>query len=231
MENVPVSIAIFFAAITVLTVFLFYRATSRSISTLVVLGGWLCLQFILSVNGFYERTNSLPPRMAFAIAPTLLFMLLLMLTPKGRNYMDGLDLKALTLMHVIRIPVELTLFTLFIFKGIPELMTFEGYNYDIFSGLTAPIVYYFVRKGTMNPKLLLVWNFICLALLVNIVTIAILCMPYPFQRLAFDQPNIAVFSFPYIWLPSTIVPLVFFSHLVAIRRCLNPMVIGRDLQK
>jgi hypothetical protein len=51
---------------------------------------------------------------------------------------------------------------------------------------------------------------------VNIVTIAILSAPLPFQQMGFDQPNVGVFLFPFIWLPALIVPLVLFSHLVCI---------------
>lgn len=63
----------------------------------------------------------------------------------------------------------------------------------------------------------MLWNLICLGLLLNIVVLAILSAPSPFQILAFDQPNIAITHFPYVWLPSVVVPIVLFSHLVAIR--------------
>lgn len=93
-------------------------------------------------------------------------------------------------------------------------MTFEGRNFDILSGLTAPIIFYFgfVTKQ-LDRKVILIWNFICLALLINIVVVAILSAPFPFQQFAFDQPNIAVLYFPFNWLPSCVVPLVLLSHL------------------
>jgi len=98
-------------------------------------------------------------------------------------------------------------------------MTFEGRNFDILSGLTAPFIYYFgFVKKSLNKKIILVWNFICLALLINIVATAILSAPFTFQKLAFDQPNVAVLYFPFVWLPCCIVPLVFFSHVASIRQ-------------
>jgi hypothetical protein len=97
-------------------------------------------------------------------------------------------------------------------------MTFAGGNYDIISGLTAPVVYYFgFIKKSMSRGLMIGWNIICLGLLMNIVVRAILSTPSPFQQLALSQPNIAILHFPYIWLPSFIVPLVLFSHLINIR--------------
>jgi hypothetical protein len=64
----------------------------------------------------------------------------------------------------------------------------------------------------------LLWNFICLGLLVNIIVNAVLSAPFPFQQFGFSQPNIAVLYFPYVWLPCGIVPLVLLSHLAVIRQ-------------
>ena len=129
-----------------------------------------------------------------------------------------MDSGTLTLLHTIRIPVEFVLYWLYLDKQVPKLMTFAGGNYDIISGLTAPVIYYygFVKK-TFSRGILLGWNVICLGLLLNIVARAVLSSPSTFQKLAFDQPNMAILHFPYNWLPSVIVPLVLFSHLVSIR--------------
>jgi len=97
-------------------------------------------------------------------------------------------------------------------------MTFEGRNFDILCGLTAPFVYYFgYVKPVLSKKILLAWNIICLLLLVNIAVIAVLSGPFSFQRLAFDQPDIALLYFPFVWLPGFIVPVVLFAHLSAIK--------------
>lgn len=70
----------------------------------------------------------------------------------------------------------------------------------------------------MPPKFLLAWNFIGIGLLANIVINAVLSVPSPFQKFAFNQPNIAVLYFPFNWLPGVVVPLVLLSHLVVIRQ-------------
>ena len=95
-------------------------------------------------------------------------------------------------------------------------MTFEGRNFDILAGITAPIMVYFYNKG-LNPKLLLAWHFAALILLVNIVFTAIFSTPSPFQKFGFELPNIAILSFPISWLPTFIVPIVLFGHLASIR--------------
>jgi hypothetical protein len=179
----------------------------------------LVLQTFIGLSGFYTVTDSIPPRFMLLVLPPMLFIIGLFATKKGRQYIDGLDAKTLTILHTIRIPVEMVLFWLFVNKSVPELMTFEGRNFDILSGLTAPIIFYFgfVTKQ-LDRKAILIWNFICMGLLVNIVVIAIFSAPFPFQRFAFDQPNIAVLYFPFNWLPSCVVPLVLLSHLVILRQ-------------
>lgn len=228
MENLPAYISILFGLILILTIYLFYRAAHYSRLTLWIIIAWVVVQSVISATGFYTVTASLPPRFFLLIAPPVLFILVLFFTRSGRSYIDKLSIKALTILHVIRIPVELLLFWLFLRKMIPGLMTFEGRNFDIISGITAPLAFYFCFYGkNTNRRLLLFWNFICLGLLINIVAYAVLSAPFPFQKLAFDQPNIAVLYFPFTLLPACIVPIVLFSHLASIRQ----LLFGEDLAK
>ncbi len=102
------------------------------------------------------------------------------------------------------------------------LMTFEGRNFDILSGLTAPIIAWLAfRNGKTNRPLLIVWNIFALLLLINIVADAVLSIPTPFQQLAFEQPNRAVLYFPFVCLPALVVPIVLFSHLASFRQLLS----------
>jgi hypothetical protein len=84
------------------------------------------------------------------------------------------------------------------------------------------LVYYFgYIKNVLNKKALVVWNIACLLLLANIVVTAVLSAPFPFQRFAFNQPNIALFYFPFIWLPCFVVPAALLAHLSALKQLLN----------
>jgi hypothetical protein len=218
MDQLPAFIFVLFVLTTLLSVFLFYKANPKSYTALVVILLWLVLQSQIARTGFYT-VMTMPPRFPLLVGPALLCIILLLVIPKGRRFLDSLDAKWLTLLHVVRIPVEIVLFYLFLYKVIPQEMTFEGRNFDILSGITAPFIYYFgYVKQKLNRAVLLCWNFLCLGLLLNIVLNAIFALPYPFQKIAFDQPNIAVMYFPFIWLPCLIVPLVLLAHLVVIRK-------------
>lgn len=221
MDNLPAYISLVFALTTFVTIWLFYMATKNSTTTLVIIMLWLIVQTVIGLSDFYTVTNTMPPRFLLLVLPPLLFIIGLFVTGKGRKYLDSLDTKSLTILHIIRIPVELVLFWLFINKTVPQLMTFEGRNFDILAGLTAPIIFYFgFIKQQIDKKIMLLWNIICLGLLINIVVNAVLSAPFPFQKFAFDQPNIAVLYFPFVWLPCCVVPLVLLSHLATMRQLL-----------
>lgn len=222
IQALPISISIFFIVTTIVAIYLFYRAAGNSKEFLRIVSVWALLQGVVSFSGFYTNTQILPPRFLFLILIPFLTIASIFLLPQGRSFMQSLDAKWLTLLHVVRIPVELILFALATQKVVPELMTFEGKNWDILSGISAPLIVYFgYSRRAISSKMLVIWNVVCLLLLFNIVVRAILAAPTPFQQFAFDQPNIAVLYFPFTWLPSVIVPLVLFSHLAAIWKIVN----------
>ena len=219
---VPAALGLIFGLTTALTVWFLYRAAPGSrliVSGLVALG---LAQGAVAATGFFTDTTTLPPRLLLLIGPPLLGLALLLATARGRQHLSGLRLPVLTLLHVVRVPVELVLLALYRAGTVPRLMTFEGRNFDILAGLTAPLVYYLAfRKKAMGRKGLIVWNVVCLILLLNIVGNAILAAPYPFQQFAFEQPNVAVLHFPFVWLPGVVVPVVLLAHLAALRKLLT----------
>ena len=221
MEQVPAYVTAVFMITAFATAGIFLY-TVRSIKTLPAFGRllfflipfWMAVQFFLARTGFYLKTEVIPPRIfLFAMLPPLLLILLLFLFGR-ESLIAKLPLAGLALVHIVRIPVELTLHWLFEAGTVPQLMTFHGTNFDILSGLTAPLAYYFARKEMRTA--LLIWNLAALALVLNVVITAILCVPTPLQRLAFDQPNVAVLHSPFIWLPAIIVPIVFFAHVASL---------------
>jgi hypothetical protein len=222
MENLPIDIYIVFALGVIVTLLLLYKATHYSKPVIIITLIWLALQGAISLSGFYTVTSVVPPRFALLLMPPVVFIIALFFIKKSQRVIDGFDVKILTLLHVVRILVELVLYGLHLHKVIPQVMTFEGRNFDILCGITAPLIWYFgYVKSMLGKKVLLAWNVVCLLLLANIVITAVLSAPLPFQRFAFDEPSVALFYFPFVWLPGFIVPAVFFAHLVTVRRLLK----------
>jgi len=215
MNNLPMFLPPFFITIVMATWVMLYRAVRAPKFLWFLALVWMPIQIALSANGFYLDTTSLPPHLAIAIIPPVLFILYLVIFQR-RIMIKNSSLKYLTLLHTVRIAVELALLLLFQMGQIPRLMTFEGSNPDILSGITAPLAWLAYHRGIIGKNGLLIWNIVCLGMLLNIVVRAILSAPTPFQQFAFDQPNVGVLKFPYVLLPAFIVPAVLFSHLVGI---------------
>jgi len=221
MENLTFYISFIFGFTSLIGFIIFYKATNYSKTFLIILLACVALQTTLSLSGFYKNSSSIPPRFMLLVAPTILLIIGLFISKRGRQFMDQINLKTLTIFSIIRIPVEIVLFLLFSYHVIPEYMTFEGGNFDIISGITAPVIFYlFFLIKVIGSKVLLIWNFICLGLLLNVVFYALLSIPSVIQQFSFDHPNIAIGFFPFVLLPSCLVPMVLFSHLVSIRRIL-----------
>lgn len=219
METLPLYVYLTFGLTVITAACLFYMAAGYSKSFLFLFIAWIGLQTILSVSGFYKIAGATPPRFPLLVVPPVVLVIFLFNTSSGRKFIDSLDMSVLTILHTVRIAVEVVLFWLFVHKAVPGLMTFEGRNFDILSGLSAPFVYYFgFVKKNLNKYILLIWNFVCLALLFNIAFYAILSAPTKFQQFSFQQPNIALGYFPFVLLPAFLVPMVLFCHLAAIRQ-------------
>lgn len=230
LHPIPFFVSLVFGVITVVTLVLFYwclrnaeteKVKNKAILITVILAFWLALQGVLAIKGIYSAgLDIFPPKIILlGLLPFLLTIIILFILPAGRVFLDALPLKQITWFHVIRIPVEITLLLLFLSEAVPRIMTFEGRNLDILSGITAPFIAWLGFRGkAVKRSLLLAWNIICLLLLINIIVHALLSTPTPVQKFGFDQPNIAIFYFPFHWLPTFVAPMVLFLHLAAIRK-------------
>jgi hypothetical protein len=227
MEPLPSYVTVIFLLTVLATVgFLLYalwtghRKRPLIYVSAAALGIWMYFQMYLAEIGFYSTFDG-KPRFLLAVAPALLLIILLFLFRKTKEFLAAISLPALTILSVVRIPVEFCIDQWYHAGLVPQLMTFEGRNFDIISGITAPIVFFLAfRGGKINKPLLIGWNIVCLLLLINIVANAIVSIPSPIQLQAFDRPNIAVLFYPFIWLPSVIVPAVLFTHLASLWRLL-----------
>ncbi len=223
MEGVPGYVSVSFILTTFLAIgFLFYAIKQTTLETtaakIVVAATtfWLMFTGILAISGFYLETRGFPPRFTFVPIPALIFIAFLFVFYRT-SFIGKLPLQLLTMLHIVRIPVEIILWLLYENGQIPEVMTFEGRNFDILAGISAPIIAWLAfRSGKVNRRLLIIWNFVCLALLANIVVTAILSLPTDFQTFGLEQPNRGVLNFPYIWLPAIVVPIVIFAHAASI---------------
>jgi hypothetical protein len=208
-----------FLVTTLLTLLLFYIGSGRDKRVLLVSTIWLALIGGLSITGFFENTTSLPPRYLLVFLGSTGLIIYLYKVLKT----DRLNTKRLLLVQGLRLPVEIGLYQLFLQGQIPQIMTFEGWNYDIIIGISALIIFVvlYFKEHLLSKTFMLIWNITGVLFLAVIVLTAVLSAPLPIQLLAFDQPNVAVLKFPYVFLPAYIVPLVLLTHLLTIKKILK----------
>lgn len=222
ITGLPFYVYTTFIIAVVSTLLFLYYATQKNYKTFILIGILGGAQSWLAFNGFFLNTTISPSPFLLLFPPALIIIVFFFITKKGNKFIDRLSIKHLTILHTIRIPIELILYWIYIDGYIPELMTFEGKNFDILAGISAPFIYYFgYVKKRLNRSLLITWNLICLCLLLSIIIISLLTAPLPFQQFSFDQPNVGVLYFPFVWLPGIIVPIVLFAHLVTIHQLIR----------
>ncbi|MEO0506233.1 MAG: hypothetical protein AAF090_08785 [Bacteroidota bacterium] len=213
IDNLPIWIDVLFIIACILTILLFHYGNGKPLKVTLGIVLWCIGHSVLALNGFYQITDSIPPRFGLVLVPSAL-LIVYGLLPKQQDWLlEKRNMVISTFLHIVRVPVEIVLLGLFLNQMIPELMTFEGRNFDIVMGITAPIIGFLLLKKRISKKALLVWNIVGLFLVTFILVNGILSAELPFQQFAFDQPNRGISYFPYVLLPATIVPIVIWTHL------------------
>ena len=179
---------------------------------------WIIVASFLAVSGFFD-VPTVPPRFVlfFVVLVTVVSMLLLLSKEKLEALVSGIPPHALIYFQSFRVIVEVALWMLFLDGLVPREMSFEGRNVDILIGLLAPVAGYLVQRK-QAWKIGLIFNFMGLAALLNIVTIVILAVPSPFRQ--YDTVQIASY-FPGILIPCLLAPAATYIHILSIRQLLS----------
>ncbi|MFN7922200.1 MAG: hypothetical protein U0Q16_19005 [Bryobacteraceae bacterium] len=184
-----------------------------------MLSAWLVLSGVIAGSGLLTDFSKPVPPLPRMVAITTVITTVFALSPWGGSLARA-PLEWLTGLHMFRIAVEIFLWLGYRDGFVPVQMTFEGRNWDVLTGILAGAACWLARRGKLSRPMLLCWNLLGTALLVNIVTIAILSMPTPMRRFFNEPANIFVGRFPYTWLPVFLVQTAWFGHLIVFRRLL-----------
>jgi hypothetical protein len=191
---------------------------SRVWVPLVVGVGWLGVPAVVAGSGALGGLWDVMPPPGFAMMGALtLGTVLLAFSPAGGRLAAGVPMAGLVGFQFFRVPLEWVLHRLYSEHVIPVQMTYAGRNFDIVSGLSAAMVAFLLVAGRGGRALVLAWNLMGLALLANIVVIAVLSIPGPFRQFMNQPANRLPSMFPYVWLPTFLVQAALFGHLLVFR--------------
>ena len=183
----------------------------------MVLVFWLLVPAVLASRGLLDQYSPLPAP-GFVLVGLITFgTVILALSAFGSRLAAGIPLAGLVGYQVFRVPLEWVLHELYAEGVIPVQMTYAGQNFDFVTGVLAAALGLWLLTGHRTVWLVAAWNIIGLALLVNIVTIAILSTPMPYRYFMNDPPNLLPSTFPYVWLATFLVQAALFGHLLVFR--------------
>jgi hypothetical protein len=149
--------------------------------------------------------------------PGLLLAVVAAFSPLGAR-LAALPYAALIGFQAFRLPLEFLLWAFHRQGRLPVQMTFSGRNFDILTGLSAILVAWLAARGKLGRKGVLAWNLAGVALLGNIVVVAVLSLPAPWRAFPNDPPNELVLHFPYVYIPALFVMAALAGHLLVFRK-------------
>ena len=181
--------------------------------TVVGAAAWMGGTWVAAARGVLRQWQATPPPFMILVVGIVVLAVTIALTSYGRRLALGLPLWILVAAQSFRLPLELAMHEMYERGVMPVQMSYEGLNYDIVTGTTAIIVAILTRAGWGGRALVAAWNILGLALLLNVVTVALVSTPR-FAYFGSDRLNEWVADPPYVWLPAVLVLAALAGHLV-----------------
>lgn len=178
--------------------------------------GWMAVTAAIAQSGVLREWDRNPPPFLILVVGVGAIAGGIALSPLGRRLANYLPLWSLVAVQAFRLPLELAMHGMYERGIMPVQMTYTGRNFDILTGATAIVVAALVATGRGGRALVTIWNVLGLALLTNIVVIAVLSTPR-FHYFGEERLNVWITYPPFVWLPAVMVLTALAGHLVIFR--------------
>ena len=194
------------------------RRNRGTILLALILAGWILYLTLIDYTQVLQNF-SLPPRFPlFIFIPFLLITFAFIIRFENHSILKAFPLRWPIYYQTFRIFVELLLLYTFRAEIIPMQATFEGLNYDILMGISAPLVAIFIyQKSGVKKRLATVWNVLGIAMILFVAFIIMTSIYVP-GVWGSDVPLVSgkFASMPYLLLPAFLAPSGIFMHVVAL---------------
>jgi hypothetical protein len=183
----------------------------------VLTAAWMVLTLSAAAAGRLSFSAA-PPTMLLLVAATLALALGLGASPLGARLAVGLPLPALVGAQGFRVGVELLLHRAYEAGLMPVQMSYAGRNFDIVTGASALGLGALLAVRRVPLAVVRAWNALGVALLANILAVALLSAPTPFRVFHNEPANVWVTRAPWVWLPTVLVLAAALGHVLVFRR-------------
>ncbi len=196
-----------------------HKPSSFPIKLRLILMGWLMLTGSLAFYGWLSENQSFPPHMFAVLVPAIIGVAWLSLSKSFWQLIHPVAQHWIVLLQSFRVLMEVLLLYMWKAGLVAQMMTFEGANFDILVGITAPIVAFLAYKfGPRMKRTLIIWNIFGIIALTNVVVRGLLAAPTSMQMIFVEPANTAVFYFPFVWLPAFVVPMAYLLHIISLKK-------------
>ena len=178
--------------------------------------GWITITGVAAERG--DLHFEAPPTMLGAIMASVVLAVGVGLSPLGKRIALGLPLAALVGYQGFRVAVELLMHRAYEEGLMPVQMSYSGRNFDIVTGITAVLLGVWLATGRRSRRLVVAWNVLGVALLANILIVAVLSAPTPLRVFMNEPSNMWITHAPWVWLPTVMVLAAVLGHVLVFRR-------------
>ncbi|MDD5409922.1 MAG: hypothetical protein PHF31_00670 [Methylobacter sp.] len=194
-----------------------YLSPDYRLPALLGLTAWIAYGGILGYMGVIANSSTLPPGMFYLLAPIIMFVMFMARSRIGATVALSFPIWLLMGMESFRFVVEIFLHQLWIGGQVPKMLTYQGANFDILIGISAPIVAWLLFSRRISNQMALAWNVIGIVMLANVAARGVLTTPGPLHFISTEVPNVAIGTFPFTYIPGLMVPLALVLHVLSIR--------------
>ena len=189
----------------------------RTLITGLLVLGWLCLTTVIAASGILRRFDTFPPPFAGMVVAVAALGIAVPCSSLGTRLVRGLPLSVLVGSQVFRFPLEWLMHEAYVEGVMPVQMSYSGQNYDIVTGIGAGVLGAWLALSRAPRWIVHVWNVLGVALLVNVVAVAIVSSP-TFQWFGGERLSTFVTYPPFVWLPTVLVTSALIGHILVWRK-------------
>lgn len=196
-------------------------ADKKKITTVVLIwsAGWLAYLVAISFSGILA-SFSFPPRMPLLVVfPALASIFYFTSRDATKKIIQSSSVYFPVNVQSFRVFVEILIYGAYMDGVLPEIVTFDGRNYDILVGWSAPVIGFLYEKNALSKKGVLAWNILSLGVLG--FTIFTFVSFFYFSGSSIEPGFMRFVRLPYLLLPGILAPCAIFYHIVSIKQCLS----------
>lgn len=194
-----------------------FKVRKNKILLIISLMGWHLYLYIVASTEFMFNL-SFPPRFfLLTILPAFIFTGVFIYKNRNKSWIQNIPSHWLFFYQSFRVGIE-TLFIFTVAKGILHSnVTIEGYNYDlIYASLVVVIGLITFRNFEKHKHIIIWWNYLGLAVIAVIIFLFQSTIYFPEIYDDIAPFPIEFLKYPYILVPSFLMPSAVFMHVLSI---------------